>query len=212
MALKLIGTMSGASPNYSTRPRLLKSGVTQAIYTGEPVVIDPANPGYIASLRTISTGANLQYTVPIIGVFLGCTYIPQDSSATDFANQGQAFWPNAQETQGGVDGQAIVCDDPWAIYMIQSSALLADFHTVIEAGMRLLFNTPASNSLGESTCTVNTTTFEAPNTTGNIGQFRLLRRAEQSPYNSTLAAPAGTYFEVMINTSRYHARGTSQTT
>lgn len=98
------GTINGPV-NFSLHDRKISSGYTTAIFFGDAVqpIISTAT-GYIGQ----GTGS----TVPLAGVFYGCSYYSVSQKKTVFNN----YYPGSD---AGGDVTAKICDDPNALFLAQ---------------------------------------------------------------------------------------------
>jgi hypothetical protein len=98
---------AGGAPTFAQSTRLIASGNTTAIYTGDPVmpVVSTAN-GYITQAAAGTT--------TLAGIFVGCKYLNTSLGRTVFS----PYWPGSGATG---DVTAYVIDDPNARFLVQTS-------------------------------------------------------------------------------------------
>jgi hypothetical protein len=101
---------AGGAPTFAQSTRLIASGNTTKIYTGDPVVpVVGSATGYITQA---SSSNNL--TTVVAGIFVGCKYLSTSQGRTVWSS----YWPGADATG---DVTAYVIDDPNARFVVQTS-------------------------------------------------------------------------------------------
>lgn len=96
----------GGSSAFHVTTRKIKSDYSTAIYKGDPVEV--LSTGYIARGAAGETGHLT------LGIFLGCKYL-----STAF---GYMKWsPYYPGSDAAADVEAFICDDPNAMFLVQSS-------------------------------------------------------------------------------------------
>lgn len=110
--------LTGATWNTATALYPIKSGYATAIYTGDPVapLTGGGNNGYIG-IGTAGSG--------IYGVFKGVKYLDGVSNIRQFL----PYWPANATTQGSVNAEALIMDDPNVEFNIQVGTSNAGTHT-----------------------------------------------------------------------------------
>lgn len=144
--LRPVGLIGGRPYNQGTRMIPISSAYGTAIYNGDVVKIAG---GYIAK----DTGTT---SATPVGVFLGCEY-------TD-ATLGRVFrqyWPASQATVSGTTSYAVVCDDPNAVFQIQSDEAVAQ--TALGKNAALV-QTAGSTATGDSKVALDGSTVATTNT------------------------------------------------
>jgi hypothetical protein len=113
-----VGTVSGA---YAGKVRLFKLPASHAttIFYGDPVTL--TSNGVVQGVAATNAG-------PVLGVFLGCTYTDPGTGQKTW----NKFWRGGT---AAADGYAYVCDDPDAIYAVQSSITVAQADQGLNAGL-----------------------------------------------------------------------------
>jgi hypothetical protein len=98
---------AGGAPTFAQSTRLIASGNTTAIYTGDPVmpVVSSAN-GYITQAAAGTT--------TLAGIFVGCKYLSTALGRVVWS----PYWPGSGATG---DVTAYVIDDPNARFIVQTS-------------------------------------------------------------------------------------------
>jgi hypothetical protein len=98
---------AGGAPTFAQSTRLIASGNTTAIYTGDPVmpVVSSAN-GYITQAAAGTT--------TLAGIFVGCKYLSAALGRVVWS----PYWPGSGATG---DVTAYVIDDPNSRFIVQTS-------------------------------------------------------------------------------------------
>lgn len=124
--LQATRTLGAASWNGQTNPYLIKSGYTNNIFKGDPVVIaGPSDAsgnftGYIISIYDVSSNTFQQQAT--LGIFQGCSFItPTATNPIDPASPGRQYWPANTATLNGVPGIAYIIDDPDTVFNVQTT-------------------------------------------------------------------------------------------
>jgi hypothetical protein len=124
------GTVGGATPSFRLSKRLIASGNTTPIFTGDAVVpVTGAVTGYIKQ-ATAST-------VALAGIFMGCKYLSVSQGRTVW----NPFWPGS-DANGDVE--AYVIDDPTAEFMVQAGGTLVGMAAL---NMNIQLNVGTGNTL-----------------------------------------------------------------
>ena len=172
-----VGTASGA---YAGKVRLVKmtNNYGSTLFYGDPVALVAA--GTVERIAATNAG-------PILGIFLGCTYTDPGS--------GQKTWNKVWRASiQATDNYAYVCDDPDAIFAVQSSV------TVAQTDLGL--NAAVSAVSGGSTLTGMSNVALAGIATTTALPFRIVG-FQQGPLSAV--GDAKTDVLVMINAHLYRA-------
>ncbi len=102
------GQREGSAPTAGLERRVLSSGLTTPVFTGDTVVRSTTLP-YLAS-----GGSTTGITTPIEGVFLGCKYLNTSLGRTTW----NSYWPGSGATG---DVEAYICTNPEQLYIAQGS-------------------------------------------------------------------------------------------
>jgi len=102
---RYFGRLEGGSPTEGLSYRSIASTYGSAIYQGDPVL--SLNTGYI-SLPSVST-------TQVTGIFYNLRYYNSNVAQTI---QGAPYWPSSG---AGGNGTAGICDDPNAMFLVQSN-------------------------------------------------------------------------------------------
>ena len=135
--------MEGGSPTDGTTTRKIISTYATAIGFGDPVV--SVSSGYIE--------APAPGTTQLAGIFYGCEYLNLAVGRKVWS----MYWPGT--TQGG-DALAYICNDPQALFVVQSDNTAIAFAD-IDANINFVLGTPntvtqmGTTTVGQST--INTT-------------------------------------------------------
>jgi hypothetical protein len=124
--LQATRTLGAASWNGQTNPYFIKSGYSNNIFKGDPVVVagttdaGGTNTGYLISLYDVNTNVfNAQAT---LGIFQGCSFItPTATNPIDPASPGRQYWPANTATLNAVPAVAYVVDDPNTVFNVQTA-------------------------------------------------------------------------------------------
>jgi len=99
---------AGSAPTFAQSPRLIASGNTTPIFTGDPVSpVTGSATGYI-------TQATAGGSTVLAGIFVGCKYLSTSQKRVVWSS----YWPGSDATG---DVTAYVIDDPNARFIVQSS-------------------------------------------------------------------------------------------
>jgi hypothetical protein len=99
---------AGGAPTFAQSTRLVASGNSTPIFTGDPVVpVTGTANGYI-------TQAQNSNSVALAGIFVGCKYLSTSQKRTVWS----AYWPGSDATG---DVTAYVIDDPNSRFVVQTS-------------------------------------------------------------------------------------------
>ena len=101
--------LDGAAPNYQTNAYLINTANTTKIFTGDAVIQDGSNAGYIAVAVATST--------PILGIFAGCEWFDSSQQKKVFSPQ----WTGVTTVVSGGTIKAFVYDDPNIVFEAQSA-------------------------------------------------------------------------------------------
>ena len=206
-------TDSGAQWKYFIDPTDISP-----IYYGEPVIAmadasTGQTTGYIKSLRSAVNGGNAKLTAysPMLGVFLGCRYISNNSvQAQDYANPARIFWPGSAiaSVPSGTQVIALVSVDPNQRYLAAiGSSTPTTGSTILNClnYANMAFGSEANqsecNNGGYSTAAIdgNTITgFSGTSTTGSVQLF-IDGLATPDSTASLTTTPAGTQYVVYLN-------------
>jgi hypothetical protein len=160
---KETGYLSGGAPDFQLRSYTIASTYTTAIGLGDPVMLTTG--GTQTGTIIQATGA-LATTVPILGIFKGCSLVPTSGGAPTFS----PFWPS----QGAaVNGTAYVIDAPNATFLVAGlSAVVSSWYI----GWNVNFTTgaPTTTGGGYSVATIDATTATTLGTTSSFLPFKIL--------------------------------------
>jgi len=99
---------AGGAPTFAQSNRLVASGNSTPIFTGDPVVpVTGTANGYI-------TQAQNSNSVALAGIFVGCKYLSTSQKRVVWS----AYWPGSDATG---DVTAYVIDDPNSRFVVQTS-------------------------------------------------------------------------------------------
>ncbi len=112
--LRFVGMLSGTIQNASIRRYRVPAAVTAPVFVGDPVERYPGSSAMSGTNQSHNQEAGLEYVKPatgiasdqILGVVVGVCWDPTNLTSN--------------YSVGGVDRDIMVCDDPNAIYEIQS--------------------------------------------------------------------------------------------
>ena len=105
---KHIGYLSGGSPDFQQSPYTIQKTMATAIGFGDPVVAaaTTGSPYIFQATAALATAS------PILGIFVGCTFINAGGQ-----QQWSPFWPGVT---AGADATAYVIDAPNAKFLVAS--------------------------------------------------------------------------------------------
>lgn len=172
-----VGTISGA---YTGKVRLVKmtNNYAATLFYGDPVALVAA--GTVERIAATNAG-------PILGVFLGCTY-------TD-PGTGQRTWNKIWRASiQATDNYAYVCDDPDAVFAVQSNATVAQADQGLNAGLSAVSSGSTLTGMSSVALTGAATTSTLP--------FRIVG-FQQGPFSAV--GDRFTDVLVMINAHLYRA-------
>lgn len=207
-ATKCLGS---ATWNGQSNPYLIASGYANNIFKGDPVIINEL--GYITSLydSILLPGAPAYATYPILGVFVGCSFVtPTALNPIDPASPGRSFWPAGTNTLNAVPATAYIIDDPNTIYNVQTNATPGITQTMCGATASVAIPNvggvvSGNTNLGTSLVTLDQSTVATNSATANLAIMRLV--AISGNYASTVGLPIGyNNVEVLIQNHRYATR------
>ena len=156
-----IGYLGGGAPDYQLQNAVIASSYATNIGFGDPVLYTTAGP-----ISTIIQGTGaLATTVPILGIFQGCSYIPTGSNQPPTWSP---YWPGS----AAQNATAYVISAPNALFLV--SAL----NTAISSwnvGWNANFTTgaPATTGGGFSIATIDQSTATALGTTSSFFPFKV---------------------------------------
>lgn len=157
---KHIGYLGGAGPDYQLQNATIASTYATNIGFGDPVLYTTAGPtGTIIQ----ATGA-LATTVPILGIFQGCEYIPTGGGAPQWS----PYYPGS----AAQNATAYVISAPNALFLV--SALNTAVSST-QIGFNVNFTTGACSTTGGgySIATIDETTATALGTTSSFLPFKI---------------------------------------
>jgi hypothetical protein len=160
---KETGYLSGGSPDFQIRPYTIASAYATAIGLGDPVMLTTG--GTQTGTVIQATGA-LATTIPILGIFKGCFYIPTGGQAPTWS----PFYPGSGVAQNAT---AYVMDAPNAQFLV------AALNTAISSwyiGWNVNFTTgsPTTTGGGFSVATIDQATATTLGTTASLLPFKIL--------------------------------------
>ncbi len=158
---KHTGYLGGGAPDYQLTPYTIASTYATNIGFGDPVLLTTAGPtGTVIQ----ATGA-LATTVPILGIFQGCEYIPAGGTVT-----WSPFWPGA----AAVNATAYVIDAPNAKFLVAATNTAISSTNI---GWAVNFTTGSPNTTGGgfSIATIDQSTATALGTTASTAPFKILQ-------------------------------------
>lgn len=119
----------------------IASGYSTSLFTGDPV--------YYSANGTIvrATGGDGN---PILGVFFGVKYADTSNNPVF-----SPYWPANTVTYQTANATALIVDDPWVLYDIQSAGTIAAVDIFENANIS--FATPGSTLTGQSGAALNAT-------------------------------------------------------
>lgn len=158
---KHLGYLGGGAPDYQYSTYAISSSNATAIGFGDPVGYTNTTSPYITQYT-----AALATTIPMVGIFYGCTYQPTGGGAPVFS----PFWPGSQ----GSNATAYVIDAPNARFLV---ATLNTAVTSANIGNLITFNNGSCSTTGSgfSTATIDQATATSTGTTTSILPFRILQ-------------------------------------
>lgn len=95
-----------------------------SIFTGDPVIWNPAAATTISAIPTIArypidTATVANETAPVLGVFMGCEYFSTNTGTNNLIKS--PYWPASTVVMPGTFIKAFVIDDPDVVWDIQVS-------------------------------------------------------------------------------------------
>lgn len=154
------GYLGGGAPDYQLQNAVIASSYATNIGLGDPVLYTTAGPtGTIIQ----ATGA-LATTVPILGIFQGCSYIPTGGGPPQWS----PYWGGS----AAQNATAYVMTAPNALFLV------AALNTAISStniGFNVNFTTGAANTTGGgfSVATIDQSTATALGTTSSFLPFKI---------------------------------------
>ena len=143
------GQREGSAPTAGLETKLVSSGYTCPLFTGDIVMLSSGTPGYIVSVGssaggTASSIANVGY-----GVFLGCEYYNASLNRTTW----NSYWPGSGATG---DVKAFVCSNPEQLYIAQGSTGAVIGSTQIGSGFpcSITGSSQGNTATGQSVMTI----------------------------------------------------------
>lgn len=155
------GYLGGSGPDYQLQNAVINSSYATAIGFGDPVMYTTAGPtGTIIQ----ATGA-LATTVPILGIFQGCSLVPTTGGAPVWS----PYWPSSGAS---VNATAYVISAPNALFRV------AALNTAISStniGWNVNFATGAPSTTGGafSVATIDQSTATTLGTTSSFLPFKI---------------------------------------
>lgn len=145
------GRREGGAPTAGLETRLIASGNTNPIFTGDVVANSTASPGYI-----ITIGATCAVTTQMQGVFFGCEYYNANVNRVTWSS----YWPGSGATG---DVKAYICTDPDQLYIAQGSTGTVLGTTMIGFGIpcSILLSTLGNTATGQSVMYLNSSNYTA---------------------------------------------------
>ena len=146
---KHFGYLSGGSPDYQQSTRAISKTLATAIGFGDPVIrVSSASP-------YITQGASVT-TVPLEGIFVGCTFIPSGGGPPQWS----PFWPG---NTVNADATAYVIDAPNALFLV---ATLQTAVTSANIGQLINYTTgvPSTSGQGYAIATIDQSTLATTST------------------------------------------------
>lgn len=225
--LKPIETMTSAVYNGKYTTYLIKSGYTNNIGTGDPVLVagaqDAGNKytGYIISIYDAGGGQGAAIaTTPTVGIFQGCGYTqPISQNAVDPASQSRPMWPANQVTVNNVPATCKVADDSSLLFNVQviSANVLTQENmgagatfTLLDAPVGPNFIVPVQQD-GTSTFGIGTISRATPQQ--NVQLYGMLG-SPPNPPTANPSAPGGNLYpnvKVLIQLHQYASRAPIRT-
>jgi len=143
------GQREGSAPTAGLETRLISSGYTCPVFTGDVVMQSSGTPGYLVSVGSSAGGtagsiANIAY-----GIFLGCEYYNANVNRVTWSS----YWPGSGATG---DVTAYVCSNPEQLYIAQGSTGAVLGSTQIGTGFpcSLLLSSQGNTTTGQSIMTI----------------------------------------------------------
>jgi hypothetical protein len=161
------GYLPGGAPDYQLSTyAILKTNAT-AIGNGDPVSYVNATSVYITQMVEQSSATGNATTLPVVGIFQGCVYIP--SSGLQIPTW-SPYWPGVTVS---ADATAYVMDAPNAKFLV---ATLQTAVTSANIGNCVNFTTgaPTTTGGGFSIATIDQSTATSLGTTALTLPFRIL--------------------------------------
>ena len=156
-----VGYLGGGAPDYQLQNAVIASSYATNIGFGDPVLYTTAGTqGTIIQ----ATGA-LATTVPILGIFQGCSYIPTGSNQPPTWSP---YWPGS----AAQNATAYVISAPNALFKV---AALNTAISTVNLGMNINFTTGSCSTTGGgfSIATIDQSTATAMGTTASTFPFKV---------------------------------------
>jgi len=208
----------GASTwNGQVNSYLIKSGYTNNIFKGDPVVVAGANDaggtftGYLISIYDVA--ANAFNTAATFGIFDGCAYITDTANnPIDPASPGRQFWPNGTRTLNGVPAIGYVVDDPNTVFNVQSHNNPGIKQENVGAGATYFIPIIPTTTLVDGNTITGTSKVSIQNPARNVANTNvIIVGLVPSPPNPSIDGAAFNNAEVLIQNHQYTQRAAIRT-
>jgi hypothetical protein len=159
----------------------IASGYNTSLFTGDPVYY--AANGTI--VRATAGDAN-----PILGVFFGCKYFDANNNPVN-----SPYWPANTVTFQAANATALIVDDPWVLYDVQTNNAAGIGAADIFQNANIQYTVAGSTISGQSGAGLNATlgttaTFQVkiirftpnPNNVAGVGYNNVLVLINNNPY------------------------------
>lgn len=174
--------LDGAAPNYQTNRYLISTANTNTFGTGDVVIFDGTNAGYIDKALTTST--------PVLGVFAGCEYFDSGQQKKIWSQQ----WTGPTTALAPVVAQ--VYDDTNIVFEAQSKSGTVVAQSAIRQNAKFGSGSPNATT-GISTETLDDSTL-ATNQSGY--PFKVVGLSQKVGNDNTAGF---NLVEVVLNASNY---------
>lgn len=94
-------------------------GFSVSIFSGDPVAASAGVEYAGTSGYIVPWDQTLASTIPILGIFVGCKYIPAGAAGAN-SPISSPYWPASAQVAPNTPVVAMVVDDPYVIYKIQT--------------------------------------------------------------------------------------------
>lgn len=108
------GQREGSAPTAGMETKLISSGYTCPVFTGDVVMLSSGSPGYVVSVGSSAGGTAGSIANVGLGIFLGCEYLNSNVARVTWSS----YWPGSGATG---DVKAFVATNPEQLYIAQGS-------------------------------------------------------------------------------------------
>lgn len=202
--------LGGAPWDGKVRTYLIAPGLPISIFSGDPVTISSTGTGKISGTIYPYNPAT-STTIAPVGVFVGCKYVVPGQTVAN-STTSFSYWPSGQTLAPGTVALAMVVDDPFVVYKIQTDAAAG----VLQTSLGLNFNityTPGSGNAqsGSSVAALASGTSAATSTLPLKIVGTPVSDMRGAPTYSTASAPIPYNDVLCLINSHYYKLGTTAT-